>query len=165
MESSAEELAPTFLAAVEEVLGSFTNDLVAKSAKAYRKDLEHFASWRKGSTVRALAGLLKLSGEEGVAQISSWDVEMLGSGVSVATVRRRLSALRSFIKAAGSRGLTTWTLEIDAPPPEPSITPSSLRYGGILLATSYAFRTYPVDDLVALFGPGEITCETSTTER
>ena len=83
--------------------------------RAYCQDLETFAAFLKQPTPQAaLAVLLGLRPGEGNSVLLAFRADMIESGLTAATINRRLAAVRSAVKLGRTLGFTSWTPEIDS---------------------------------------------------
>lgn len=87
---------------------------LSKGSKGeYEKDFRAFAQFMGATDPReALQDLLSRSGPEANALVMEWRDEG-SAGLASATVNRRLTSLRSFLRTARLFGLCSWTLEVD----------------------------------------------------
>jgi integrase/recombinase XerC len=100
--------------------GSLYTDVLAgrsaRTARAYRQDLEDFARFLKlPGPAEALAELVSWS--QGTANHCAYQfrAHLAARGLAAATIARRLSALRSAVKLARAFGVCGWTLEVESP--------------------------------------------------
>jgi hypothetical protein len=139
-------------------LATFSESLAPRSARAYRKDLERFAEWFGASLLDALSMLVSLPEDEVSVTVSRWIDVTLVSGVTLSTVRRRVAAMRYFLKAAGL------SVQVGVHGRSPPTTSDALRYGGVLSAFGYALHAYADLPLGELFRAGDLECEPFTNE-
>jgi integrase/recombinase XerC len=93
---------------------AFLSGRSANTRDAYARDLVHFASFAgTPSPAEALAHLLALPHGDANGALLAYRSHMAESGLTPATVNRRLSAVRSAVKLARTLGHTTWAPEID----------------------------------------------------
>lgn len=81
--------------------------------KAYAQDLQAFAHYCKASSPQAaLDGLLRLDHGPANGVLLGYRSHMVDARLTPATVNRRLTAVRSFVKLGRTLGMTTWMPEI-----------------------------------------------------
>jgi integrase/recombinase XerC len=98
---------------VSELLRAFLAGRSEQTLRAYRQDLEDFARFAGVVSAEAAADLLVRSGQGRANALAvSYRADLIASGLSPATVNRRLAALRSLVKLARTFGLISWTLEV-----------------------------------------------------
>jgi integrase/recombinase XerC len=98
---------------IEELLRAFLSGRSETTLAAYRQDLEDFARFVNVAGAEAAAGLLVEGGQGRANSLAiSYRATLVDSGLSAATVNRRLTALRSLVKLARTFGLVTWSLEV-----------------------------------------------------
>jgi integrase/recombinase XerC len=99
---------------VEDLLRAWLAGRSAKTVEAYRRDLEHFASWIGATNIdEAARGLLNLShGQANHVALSYRNRMRDEEQLSTATVNRRMSSLRSLVSLAKTLGIVSWTLSI-----------------------------------------------------
>src|SRR5262245_65665958 len=84
------------------------------TARAYGRDLAHFARWSGAAAPgEAITRLLTGSMGEANERLHAYRGAMLDAGLAPATVNRRLSPLRSVVQLGRTFGFVTWSLEID----------------------------------------------------
>jgi integrase/recombinase XerC len=84
-----------------------------KTLVAYRCDLKHFRAFIGALTPEDAVRQLLGSGQgEGHALVLRYRAALIESGLSPATINRRLAALRSLVKLARLLGFVPWTLDI-----------------------------------------------------
>jgi integrase/recombinase XerC len=95
------------------IVDVFLAGRTARTAEAYKSDLEHFRLFTRQRTVTAAAELL-LAGGQGAANelVLAYRSHMHELELAPATANRRLAALRSMVKLARMLGRCSWTLEI-----------------------------------------------------
>ena len=98
---------------VSALLAAFLSGKSPRTVRAYRRDIEDFRAFTEASTVDEAAQSL-LSGSHGAANAVAlaYRADLLERGLQAATVNRRLAALRSLVKLAGTLGLVPWRLEV-----------------------------------------------------
>ena len=98
---------------VSALLRVFLSGRSRQTLRAYGRDLEDFRVFTKTSTVDEAARML-LSGSHGVANgiALAYRADLLERGLQASTVNRRLAALRSLVKLAGTLGIVPWRLEV-----------------------------------------------------
>lgn len=84
------------------------------TARAYRRDLEHFATWANSEPLTAINQLLAAGHGPANMLAHQWRGDMIAAELSPATVNRRLAALRSVINHANRAGLADWTLNVQS---------------------------------------------------
>ena len=96
------------------LLSAFLSGRNERTLEAYRRDLEDFRVF-VGTTTREEAASCLLSRGHGEANALglAYKAGLLERGLSPATVNRRLAALRSLVKLAGTLGLVSWKLEVE----------------------------------------------------
>src|SRR5262249_11493517 len=83
-------------------------------ARAYGRDLAHFARWSEAAAPGdAITRLLTGTMGEANERLHAYRGAMLDAGLAPATVNRRMSALRSIVQLGRTFGMVTWSLEID----------------------------------------------------
>jgi len=99
--------------AVDGLLAAFLSGRCERTLLAYRQDLEDFARFVDVAGAEAAGELLLQSGQGNANRIAvSYRAALMDSGLSAATVNRRLAALRSLVKLARTFGLVSWTLDV-----------------------------------------------------
>jgi len=84
------------------------------TAKGYERDLEDFSAFMNAADIEGAAQILMASGPGEANGLSrDYKAELIGRGLSPATVNRRLSTLRALVKVARTLGLVTWGLEVE----------------------------------------------------
>ncbi len=98
---------------VAALLSAFLSGRSEPTLRAYREDLEDFAAFLCVAGADAAAELL-VQGGHGKANslVVSYRAHLVASGLSPATVDRRLAALRSLVKLARTFGLVSWALDV-----------------------------------------------------
>lgn len=103
------------------LLEAWLGDKSRATRQAYRRDLEHFASWfdptGSPSGVRLERFLAYSAGAANEVALR-YRTALLTAGLASATVSRRLAALKSFVKLARTLGLVAWSIEVARPRPE-----------------------------------------------
>lgn len=95
-----------------ELLAAFLEGRCDRTLAAYRADLADFAQ-SLGLDTEAAAERLLGSGHGPANRIAlAYRAHLLERGLSPATVNRRLAALRSLVKLAGTLGFVPWKLEV-----------------------------------------------------
>lgn len=95
-----------------ELLAAFLEGRCDRTLAAYRADLADFAA-SLGMDQEAAAAQLLGHGHGPANRIAlAYRAHLLERGLSAATVNRRLAALRSLVKLAGTLGLVPWKLEV-----------------------------------------------------
>lgn len=110
----APELEPVAFDA-RSVIDHFLTNLAPDTKLAYRSDLEQFAEWCGSSTEAAVAVLLAQGAGPANAAALRWLGAMRDAGLSTATRRRRLAALKSVVRAARMLGAVQWSIEVRGP--------------------------------------------------
>jgi integrase/recombinase XerC len=86
------------------------------TTRNYLADLSDFARFLGASSSEAAAAMLFVSGLRGANKIAQdYRTAMSGRSLSTATIRRRLSALRTLVEAAGQEGVIEWSLKVKSP--------------------------------------------------
>jgi integrase len=99
-----------------EVLGAWLQNRARATRESYRRDLCDLAAHLGVSGPdEAFRFLLGLSPERAQLTVLRYLGAMRDRGVSAATAKRRLSTLRSLLRAARTVGLIGWQLEVEAP--------------------------------------------------
>ena len=100
--------------AADQLVKAFLAGRTPRTMEAYAEDMARFAKHLAVETAgQAMGHLISLSPGEGNAVLLGYRAAMVDSGLSPATVNRRLSAVRSAIKLARTLGMTNWTPEVD----------------------------------------------------
>lgn len=116
----APDPAPPPAVARPDLLAAFLSGRKPTTVKAYASDLAHFARLlHRGGTGPALEWVLSLPAGDANALALAYRNTMLADGLASATIARRLAALRSFVKLARTLGRVAWSIEVEAPRPEP----------------------------------------------
>jgi len=98
------------------VVEHFLTNLSADTKLAYRSDLEQFALWSGAPSVDAAVARLLAEGPGAANAVAlRWLGSMRDAGLSTATRRRRLAALKSVVKAARLLGAVQWAIEVKGP--------------------------------------------------
>lgn len=81
--------------------------------RAYGRDLDDFfrAVTRAAPTPERVVEFLSLPGDVAIAAVTKYKALMIQRGLAEATVNRRLSAIRSLVRYAGSVGRCDWSLQ------------------------------------------------------
>jgi len=107
-------IAPLAVVARQSFVEAFLSGRSAATVAAYRQDLGAFASFAKAESIEAAcAWLVSLPHGDANAIALYWRNAMIESGLSPATVNRRLAALRSVVKVARTIGVVSWSLEVE----------------------------------------------------
>jgi integrase/recombinase XerC len=102
-----------------DVIVRWLRGRAALTVKSYRADLKDFAGFIEAKSSEAAASMLFLCGlRQANKMVTEYREEMKERGLSSATMRRRLSALRTLVEAAGQEGLVGWSLMVKAPKKE-----------------------------------------------
>jgi integrase/recombinase XerC len=121
---------------LQPLLALFLSGKSPKTLAAYRCDLTHFcAALGAASIEEATRLLLGNSQGEANALVLRYRSRLLNSGLSPATINRRLAALRSLVKLARVLGFVPWTLEIpgiEAAPYRDTRGPGKEGFKGLL---------------------------------
>jgi integrase/recombinase XerC len=98
----------------QRLVAAFLAGRSPPTIRAYGQDLADFASFA-GAASAAEAAQRLLAGGPGAAneQALGYKADLLGRGLSAATVNRRLAALRLLLKLARTLGLVGWALEVE----------------------------------------------------
>jgi integrase/recombinase XerC len=98
---------------VSELVEAFLSGRKKTTLDAYRRDLEVFAEFMGvASPTEAAAVLFQQVPGDANALVLRWRTQLVGEGLSAATVNRRLAAVRSLSKLARMLGLVPWTVEV-----------------------------------------------------
>jgi integrase/recombinase XerC len=97
-----------------DVVAAFLSGRNLLTIRAYRADLEDFATFVGVSTVEEAAEML-LGSRQGDANALAlaWRTALVDRKLAAATVNRRLAALRSLVKLGRRLGRVPWTLDVD----------------------------------------------------
>ena len=99
---------------IDSLTSEFLSRRSAQTRRAYEDDLRAFASFiGVGSPSAALQTLVTLKQGQANALALSYKNHLIESGLSPATVNRRLATLRSAIKLANQLGLVNWKITIE----------------------------------------------------
>ena len=99
--------------ALRDLLADFLAGRSEATTRAYSADLRSFARWMGVSTVDAAAGALLGHGSPNANLLAlRWRNAMRDSGLSAATVSRRVAALRSLAKLARLTGRSAVVLDV-----------------------------------------------------
>jgi integrase len=107
---------------VNRVLGAWLMNRSRLTRLVYEQDLRDFArhlELEPPEATLALQTLLSMSGERAQLAILEYLGALRDRSLGPSTIRRRLSTLRSFTKAARILGLITWQIEIEGPSEKP----------------------------------------------
>lgn len=106
--------------AASRLVAAFLAGRNANTLRAYRRDLEAFATYAGADTVDAAAAQL-LAGGLGSANAAAlaWRASMVEQGLASSTVNRRLAALRSLVRVARLLGIVAWEIEVEGLRDEP----------------------------------------------
>ena len=95
----------------------FLSGKSGRTLRAYGLDLQDFATFLGVSAPSAAAEALLSRGHGAANELAlSWRSNLLGRGLTPATVNRRLSALRSLVKLARTIGMVPFSLELAGVP-------------------------------------------------
>ncbi len=98
---------------VSALLSDFLSRRSERTRVAYDGDLTAFAaSTGQPSSLAAVRSLLSLPAGEANGVVLRYRSGMIATGLSSATVNRRLAAVRSVVKLARTLGLVSWSIEI-----------------------------------------------------
>lgn len=99
-----------------DVLDAWLAGRSVHTLRAYRKDLDDFASFlgQQGAS-GAVSAFLSMDGGRANATVLYYRAHLTDRGLSPATVGRRLAALRSVVKCARMLGRVAWEIEVEAP--------------------------------------------------
>lgn len=97
----------------QQLLEAFLSGRSPETARAYRRDLQDFATFAAAGSPAAAATLL-LGYGHGAANLVGlrYRNDMQGRGLAPATVNRRLAALRSLVKLGRTLGMVGWELDV-----------------------------------------------------
>jgi hypothetical protein len=95
-----------------ELLRRFTADRNQKTSRAYAQDVAEFARFLGLAPAPALARLLAAGPGPGRELVLEYARALWGWGRAPNTIARRLTTLRSLVRAAHSLGVVDWRLEI-----------------------------------------------------
>src|SRR5262249_16567066 len=100
----------------QQLLAAFLSGRRPRTLRAYARDLADFAGWSGVCSSAEAVRLLLAAGPGGAnAAALAWRNDLAARGLAPATIARRLAALRSLCRLARVLGITTWTLEVEAP--------------------------------------------------
>jgi integrase/recombinase XerC len=106
---------PSTLPAVCEadLMTSVVAGMKPTTRKAYTADMGDFARFVGVDSAEAAANLL-IAGSAGQANAAAlaYKTDMIGRGLAVATINRRLAALRCVVNMACTLGRVVWTLRV-----------------------------------------------------
>src|SRR5660398_234414 len=103
-----------------ELLEAWLAGRSPQTVDAYRRDLLDFTAYLGGdSPERATEALLRAGGGEANLVALRYRAALLERGLAPATVNRKLSALRSFVKIGRTIGLVAFALDVDNVRSEP----------------------------------------------
>lgn len=98
---------------LQPLLALFLSGRSPKTLAAYRCDLKRFRAFIGASTIEDAARQLLGSGQgEGHTLVLRYRSALIESGLSPATINRRLAALRSLVKLTRITGWVPWLLDI-----------------------------------------------------
>jgi integrase/recombinase XerC len=105
--------APSTDDAARRLVEAFLAGRNERTMQAYHKDLIDFKNFTSAGDIDEAAHLL-LSRGHGAANelVLRYRAHLVERGLAAATVNRRLAALRSMVKLAGTLGMVPWKLEI-----------------------------------------------------
>lgn len=121
------------------IIKSFFPDKSDSTLLAYSKDLDFFTEFLKKESVQETLDLLfGLPESQANLVVLHYKTELLESGQSVSSINRKLSTLRSLVKAANKEGLLNWKLSIpnEKIDTQPSITCLDKEQINLLLNTA-----------------------------
>jgi integrase/recombinase XerC len=96
-----------------DIVKQFFPDKSKSTLTAYSKDLDFFAGFLKKNTAQeTLNLLLGLPENQANLVVLHYKSELLESEQSISSINRKLSTLRSLVKAAKTAGLVNWTLGV-----------------------------------------------------
>lgn len=95
-----------------ELIERFLAHRPDRTLQAYRADLDAFAGFLERDPASAVARLLAGSGDDARALVLDYAIELRRSGLSMATVERRLACLRALVRQAHDAGLVDWALAV-----------------------------------------------------
>lgn len=99
---------------VPELLKAFFSGRNVRTMEAYRADLEDFRVFLGSASLgEAVETLFRHGHGRANATAMSYKAGMIEKGLSPATVNRRLAALRSLVKLAGTLSVCGWKLEVE----------------------------------------------------
>ena len=102
-----------FASRTDRLAEAFLTGKSERTVRAYRRDLEDFATFAGAADIdQAAAFLLGLGHGAANEAALAWRASLLERGLTPATVNRRLAALRSLVKLARTLGLVPWSLEL-----------------------------------------------------
>jgi integrase/recombinase XerC len=114
------DIAPVFK--FSKTLATTTGDLIeawlagrnALTRRGYLSDLGQFALWAKAPSYHAVVdSLLRLKPGDANRIVLAYRAHMVESGLSSATINRRLAALRSMVKVGRTIGKIAWSLDVE----------------------------------------------------
>jgi integrase/recombinase XerC len=101
-------------ARVAFLVSSWLGNRAPTTVRAYQSDLTSWAGWMGMEPAEAVEVLLGMDAGDANALGMAYRAAMREEGLSPATINRRLSALRSIVKAAKVAGLVGWDLMVEA---------------------------------------------------
>lgn len=98
------------------VYSTFLHGMKQETKIAYLKDLRDFAKFCCGvERIEALEAFMFRPGGENLLEVAeavrAYRAQMVGRGLHIGTVRRRLAAVRGLSKTAVDLGVVQWTLD------------------------------------------------------
>ena len=95
------------------LLAAFFARLKPSTVAGYRRDLQDFARWLSVDSIDAAAELVVSAGPGPAnAMLLGYIEAMRERGLAVATINRRLAAVRSLVRCARLVGRITWTVDV-----------------------------------------------------
>ena len=99
---------------VESLVARWLTRRSEATRDSYSKDLRYFAQWLRATSPSDAVRFLVGGGHFRANQIvHEYVTALIDRGLSPATINRRLSSLKSLVKAARMAGMVTWTIDVE----------------------------------------------------
>ena len=99
---------------VESLVQRWLTRRFEATRESYTKDLRYFAQWLRATSPSDAARSLIGGGHFRANQrVHEYVTHLIDRGLAPATINRRLSSLKSLVKAARMAGMVTWTIDIE----------------------------------------------------